>query len=208
MNTRIAAASVCLCLLLTASFSIAQEAPSDLPPPALTLGAQAGDGLFEGFGDILAPVYLTKSGLWFVNPRLTISDEEEEELNVGVGYRHLFPEKSIILGGNIYYDSRWTHYDSQFNQLGLGVECLSEWVDARANYYLPEDDEELAETYTDQQVDSRTSTHWYNPYAEEHAIRQKGVRVTTITTTTLLFERFEQAREGWDAEVGVKLPGL
>ncbi|MBN1269769.1 MAG: inverse autotransporter beta domain-containing protein, partial [Kiritimatiellae bacterium] len=177
-------------------------------PPVVTLGAQGGDGVFEGFGDILAPFYLTENGLWFVNPRLVVTDEDEEELNVGLGYRHLFPDKSLILGANVYYDSRWTQHDNQFNQLGLGVEMLSAWVDARANYYLPEDDEELIDSRTEQEVQSRTSTRWYDPYAQGNQVKQKGVRTTRITTTTYLFERFEQAQEGWDAEVGVKLPGL
>jgi len=39
------------------------EQSGDLPPSEVTLGARAGDGLNEGFGDILAPVFAFKSGI-------------------------------------------------------------------------------------------------------------------------------------------------
>ena len=194
-------------LLATISL-FAAEAPSDLPQVALTLGAQGGEGEFEMLADVLVPVYLTESGMWFVNPRASFTDNDEEEANIGLGYRHLFAERNVIVGGNVFYDSRWTQHDNRFDQLGLGVELLTEWVDARANIYLPEDDEQYVDSYRDQSASRSVSESWGEPYATGQAIKQRGERRTTTKTTTYLFERFEQAREGWDAEVGVKLPGL
>lgn len=199
---------VCICITLCCPAGYAAEEAADWPQVALTLGAQGGEGEFESFADILVPVYLTEKGLWLVNPRASMTDNDEEEANIGLIYRHLFEERNVIVGGNVYYDSRWTMHDNRFDQLGLGLEVLTEWVDARANLYLPDDDEELVDRFTDQTVQTSVKEYWDEPYATGHEIRQNGTRVTTRTTTTFLFERFEQAREGWDAEIGLKLPGI
>jgi len=129
------------------------------------------------------------------------------QYNLGVGYRHLLPN-NVILGANVYYDYRETQLGSEFEQLGLGVEVLSEWVDARANYYLPEDDKELINEFDTETSSSSKSVdeYWLSPYARGHTIFQKKVTEVTRTTTTIKqhFEQYEQAMEGWDAEVGVK----
>lgn len=182
------------------------ETRPEAPDMSWTMGMQAGEGSAEIFGDAIVPVYFTKSGAFLVNVRGSGSDNEEEEANAGLVYRHLFPEKDLIVGGNIFYDSRWTAHDNRFDQMGVGLELLSRWIDARANLYLPENKEVLVDSFTDQTVEQRTSGGWRDPYAESYHIAQDYVRRTETITTTYLFERFEQAREGWDAEVGVKLP--
>ncbi|MFP4446792.1 MAG: inverse autotransporter beta domain-containing protein, partial [Desulfosudaceae bacterium] len=107
---------------------------------ALTVGGRFGEaGYSQGYLDILAPVFRPGNGLVFINPRGTIGDGNRQEVNLGLGYRHLLPDSKMILGGNVYYDSSWSLNDNQFDQLGLGVEMLTQWVDARFNYYLPED---------------------------------------------------------------------
>ena len=40
---------------------------------------------------------------------------------------------------NAFWDSISSARDNDFQQLGLGAEILSEWVDWRFNYYLPDD---------------------------------------------------------------------
>ncbi len=181
----------------------------ELPVPELTLGARAGDGIVEGYGDILAPIFATKSGIVFVNPRMSATDHSAEEYNLGFGYRHLLREKGMILGANIYYDHRETELENRFNQVGFGVEYLSDWIDARANYYLPDDDVESSETEVVTETQSTSSwTSWGDPYAVGNTIYQNGTwyKAVTTTTTKQRFIQYEEALEGWDMEMGVRLP--
>lgn len=199
-----------------------KTAAADLPEGLATLGGRIGDQA-ETFGDLLIPLWAPNGkSLLFLNPRGSATDTGEEEANLGVGFRTLLTLKKydFILGGNIFYDSRWTQYDSQFDQMGLGVEFLSKWVDARANYYLPDTDKQLADTFTREETtvskskSTSSSTRYGDLYPQGNAFYQsarityKETTITRKTTTTFVFERYEAALEGFDAEIGVKIPGL
>lgn len=176
----------------------------------LTLGVLARDSESEGMGDLLIPVWHPGgNGLLFVNPRASFTDDDAEEANLGIGYRQLLPRQKVILGANAFYDYRDTGY-SHYDQWGLGVELLSTWVDARANYYKPDDEQTLvaSETETSTSRSVSTSEGWEDPYAEDHAVMQDYVveRTETTITTTRTFEQYEAALEGYDWEVGVRLP--
>jgi len=184
------------------------EQDRSLPLGAVTLGARAGDDVVEGFGDFILPVARISSGLLFISPRATFSDDEEEEYNLGIGYRYLVPDKKVIVGGNVYYDYRSTEFNNGFDQLGLGVELLTEWVDARANYYKPEDNREVAREYDVETISqSEWNAGWGDPYANNNAVLQDYIGpVRRIETLTQHYIEYEQALEGFDAEIGVKLP--
>jgi hypothetical protein len=181
-------------------------------------GFRVGENSTEGFIDFLIPLYAAGDGFGFVNPVFSLGEGGENEINLGAGWRQLTFDGGMLLGGNVYFDSRLTEYDHRFNQVGFGVEVLSRWIDARANYYLPEE-KELIGTRESTTVDTRTestvtdtSTWWGDPYATDHAILQDrntsiSTRTSTTTTTTRrLFEQYESSMEGFDAEVGVLLP--
>lgn len=232
MRSRPSSLLVHLCALLVVTASGADDAapapaPADeMPDGRFTFGGRAAEDEFEGFADVLVPVWLCRSGLWFVNPRGSSTDNDEEETNLGLGYRHILPQKKVILGANVYYDSRWSAHNNRFDQIGFGLEVLTGWVDARANWYRPEDDEELIdrreETSSSSQSSSSTqrstssSTEWGNPYGRGNTILQDATTRTIVTTTTRttttrttvtqVFEQFEEPLEGWDAEIGVRLP--
>jgi len=174
---------------------------------AMTYGVKGGDDYIEQQLDILIPVYMyNERSLIFVNPRAAHNDDSEKEMNLGAGYRHLFKDKNLILGGNIYYDSRWPDSDAQFDQYGFGLELMSTWIDARANYYIPEDKEVLVESETSvSQVGSSRYTE-YSHWAENDTIYERH-RTTTINT--FMHEQidiYEGTLEGWDAEIGIKIP--
>lgn len=160
----------------------------------------------------------TAKGVGFLNPRVSLEDQGANEFNVGAGWRQPALEDRVLLGGNLYLDSRHSEHGNRFNQLGVGVEVLSRWLDLRANYYLPEDDEELIASHETETVEasvattSRTREDYGDPYAEANQIAQEFTRTTRTTTTTTttttrrLFEQFESAMEGFDAEIGALLP--
>lgn len=191
----------CAAALVAALPHVAQAAV-----PTTYWQLQAGEDEQRGLVDLLVPLHVTENQVWLLNPRYSLDDDSEEELNVGLVYRCLLPDLPVILGANLYYDSRWTRRDSHFSQVGAGVEALSRWLDFRANYYLPEHKEVRVDSFYRQEVVTRTRTIWSDPYARKHQIRQKGWRITESTVTTRLFERFEQAREGYDCELGFRLP--
>ena len=187
-----------------------ETAATAFPPAELTVGFQARDSETEGLGDLLIPVWNPGGqGLLFVNPRASFTDDDAEEANLGLGYRQLLPKQKLIIGGNVYYDYRDTG-EYNYDQWGFGVELLSPWIDARANYYDPDDDKNVVasqtETTTRQSVSSSAS--WRDPYAEDHYILQDYVvtRTVTTTTSTKTYEQFEQALGGYDWEIGLRLP--
>ena len=188
----------------------AQAAENEWPPAELTFGVQASDSETEGLGDLLVPLWNPGGiGLLFANPRAAITDHDEEEDNLGLGYRQLVPGCGVILGANAYYDYRDTdarHYD----QWGVGFEILSAWIDARANYYDADDDAHLVDSRTETTTSQseQYSSGWSAPYADEHSILQdySTTRTLTTVTSTRTFEQFEAAYGGYDWEIGLRLP--
>jgi len=181
-----------------------------LPPAELTVGFQTRDSETEGIGDLLVPVWSPGgTGLLFLNPRTAVVDHDEQEGNLGIGYRQLLTKLNTILGANLYYDYRDTG-SFNYDQWGFGLELLSPWIDARANYYDPDDKRHVvaSETQTTVSQTVRTSSSWRDPYAEDHYVLQDLVttRTLTTTTTTKTFEQYEQALGGYDWEIGLRLP--
>lgn len=180
-----------------------------LPPGQITIGGLFGDKQAEGYADALIPVLMLKSGLLFIEPRGSLNDNEENECNFGVGYRQLFPDKNFIVGANAFYDYRETALDNNFSQVGFGLEFLSKWVDARANYYLPEDDTKVADRYV---VSSSTVTESHAHSGAPTGDGNQIVQTSYVTDSTYdlqvqqHYKMYEQALEGFDCEVGALLP--
>ncbi|MFH0879354.1 MAG: inverse autotransporter beta domain-containing protein, partial [Lentisphaerota bacterium] len=191
------------------AISTADDSAPAWPAAEVTVGGQFRDAEAEGIGDILVPVWSHSSGLFFVNPRASRTDHSEEEYNLGIGYRQLIPQGPFIVGANAYYDYRDTDHSS-YDQWGIGLEFLSRWVDARANYYHPQDKKTTVGSDTEQSVTTSSSTQsgWTDPYATDHEVAQSYIteKTTRTTTTTLFFEQYERAMEGYDGEIGLRLP--
>lgn len=187
----------------------AADGGSSLPPGELTVGVLFGDQQAEVFGDVLVPLYSFDSGLLFLNPRGSLNDDDAQEFNLGVGSRWLLPGREMIVGANIFYDHRYTDLDNEFNQAGAGLEFFSKWVDARANYYKPESGRKASDHYVNTSMTVQENYEkWKKPVAEENAIVQSGVAVSEEweVTTRQHFRRYEEAMEGFDAELGLLLP--
>lgn len=182
---------------------------TQLPPGRINLGVNFGDQQAESFGDLLVPLYATRSGLLFANPRGTWNDADGQESSLGLGYRHLFPDKQFIAGANIFCDRRSTALDNTFNQFGFGLEFLSKWVDARANFHLPGSGEKTGDVYPV----SESTIREYHSYRADPAT--SGTQVTrfgyegtwTYDVRTLHhYQVTERAMEGFDCEIGALLP--
>ncbi len=158
-----------------------------LEPGRLSAGGRFGDDTQEFVVDGLLPLWKPGNSVLFLNLRGSFAEGSEQELNAGLVARHLFDCPEIILGVNAYYDQRWTQDENTFGQVGGGLELLSRWVDARANYYHPQTDEKVV-------------------FAEALTTTETSGRL--VTTTTTQWRRYEEALSGFDAEIGVWLPYL
>lgn len=155
----------------------------------VSLGFRAGDDAQEYYADILLPLVASESKALFLDLRGSSLEDLEQELNAGIVLRHRVSEKNLILGANLFYDTRWTENDNTFDQLGAGIELLSQSVDIRANYYYPLTDRKTISRYSDTQTSNAT----------------RGNRqITTVSAAT--YEIYEEALEGFDAEIGYWLP--
>lgn len=132
------------------------------------------------FLDVLLPAYGTEKGLLFVNPHLRLDDNDGDEENIGIGYRQLLMNDSLILGVNAYYDTMNSQYDERYKQWGVGLEAMSTWVDFRSNYYHPFDDRK-------KQI----------PELDKYSFGSNALLVN---------RGYEEALRGFDAEVGVLVP--
>ncbi|MBN2483151.1 MAG: inverse autotransporter beta domain-containing protein [Candidatus Omnitrophica bacterium] len=88
--------------------------------------------------DYLFPIWYAQdeNSLIFFNPKQTIHTNSSDELNLGVGYRKIFWDK-FIAGLHFFYDRKNSPADVTHEQVGWGLELLSEPIDFRFNYYDP-----------------------------------------------------------------------
>ena len=194
--------------LVFARGAIAQETveENELPAGGLVVGDHGAGSFNEVVGDLLVPVSGDEEQLILVNPRGSLLSGPEEELNLGFAYRRHLTDPGVILGGNIFYDSRWTRHNNHFNQLGVGVEALSRCVDFRFNYYLPEKGHKIIREWEEVTVDVQSRRNRGRPYrASDGSLQQPIITTETTTTTITRFTEFEEGLEGYDAEIGAAL---
>jgi len=152
-------------------------------PAQLRLGGFAGLGGAEpgaeGFANLFVPFWGDSRALAFLDATGRMDDDDAETVSVGVGFRWMH-RTDWILGANAYYDHDWTRFGNDFDRMGLGVEVLGRWVEARANGYLAVGD------------------------GKERVRRRDFVRSANGATVT--YRAYEEALEGLDVEVGVLVP--
>ncbi len=87
-------------------------------------------GLFLTHAPCCMPNFLT-----FVDLRDHTFNSGRVAATAGAGFRYLSPSWGKVIGANVYYDYYNKHHD--FNQVGCGLELLSECYDLRINGYFP-----------------------------------------------------------------------
>lgn len=145
-----------------------------------TVGRQDSASIFG-----LSPYVNIGNGLLFGDSNLTYSNSGELAWSFGGGYRQYLPAWDAVVGVNSYFD-RDQLTGAHFKQWGIGAEILAHAWEARANWYEPFD-----------RTSTLTGTR-INPGSAE------------FEESFLLFERintFAEALQGFDAELGILLPG-
>ncbi len=174
----------------------------------LSFGTRLGEETVEGYIDLIYPLFATPSNTFFFTPRFSLKDEGANEANIGLGYRRKLTDW-LVGGINIYFDSRESEHSNRFNQWGAGLEFFSEYVDVRANYYDADNDKKCIGEYSQRVTETSTQLSYKNKvFATGHEVVFEKVRIerTTTTVTGSFFEQFETGMDGWDAEIGGKLP--
>jgi len=123
-----------------------------MPPSAeadfgsITVGGKFSQDLQSGYLDAIQGLVVTQNQALFLDIRDTLDDSNQNLFSAGLGFRTLIDDPGVIVGGNVFYDNINSSSNNMFNELGLGAEVLSKWVDARFNYYLPEQGRKLIGT--------------------------------------------------------------
>lgn len=172
------------------------------------LSSYVGDSQAEGYIDLLIPLLQNDNGMIFLYPRFGLSSDIDPGYSMGLGVRHYIPAIDAIIGANVFYDRYASPGGNYYNQLGLGLEVLTRWVDARFNYYIPDSSPNVIDSQNVRSRSVATSSAWGQPYATGYNIRQPYTTTTRTTTVNQLFERFEDTMQGFDAEIGVLTPWL
>ncbi len=190
----------------------------------LTLGFT--EKRIEGGANVLTPLYRAADGnsMFFLDGNWSGKGDANENGSAGLGFRHRFTNPEVIFGVNAFFD--YGDYSGRgYRQAGVGMELLSKWVDFRANAYFTSD--------STQPIACRTATFSSSKKKTTSATRSQTIdgaegffngndfviESTTVKTTVTntrrsskqvrrLYQRFEGAMPGFDAELGGLLPYL
>lgn len=129
------------------------------------------------------PYVMMDEHMLFTDIRLFTSNDLDPGGNFGLGYRYLMNDWDRVFGASLWYDADRTT-GTLFNQTGLSLETYGQYVDGRANFYLPVGD-------TQQNISS-------------------AIGNARFSGNQILFDRFlriGQAMAGGDVEAGFLFPG-
>ncbi|RYD61304.1 MAG: hypothetical protein EOP84_35885, partial [Verrucomicrobiaceae bacterium] len=165
----------------------------DDPAGLITAGVQFSEHLTGVYVDSITGLWTTpeRDAFLFLDSLYQYEDNGQFVSSTGLAFRKLLSEAGVIVGANVFWDSISSARDNDYDQLGLGVEVLSRWVDFRFNYYLPEDD---------QYVVARSSRTQSSEFRSGGSVVER--------TRTRGFKRYEAALEGFNSELGFLVPGL
>jgi hypothetical protein len=128
--------------------------------------------------DLLFPLWGDNKRLLFFNPHFRLGSHESNEQNAGIGYRGLYFDDRLILGANLFVDTMNSQESNRYNQAGMGLEILSQWVDLRANYYYP-------------------FSRRVNTISDSYSFSGTGL---------FHYQHIEEAPRGFDGEIGLLVP--
>lgn len=163
---------------------------------SITLGGHVSESLTDGFADIRVPIWRPGEHSFFINPRVMATDDSLERYSLGGGWRWMMPGPQVIVGANAYWDHLESPRGFEYEQLGLGAEVLTRWVDARFNYYLPEEGVNSLGGYSTEELGS------------SEPVRDGDYLVHETRYRDAWWLHREAALQGYYGEVGFLVPGL
>ena len=131
----------CVILIWALSFPAgacrAANEPREVPEwlERINLGLDAGTGQKPTvYFETVQPLYqdLDKQDTFFIQPRYSLL-ENDSAYNLGLGYRKLLNDNSILLGANSFFDYE---DDNKHYRIGFGTESFINQLEMRTNYYI------------------------------------------------------------------------
>ena len=144
-------------------------------------------GIVDGYTNLNAFIPLSfdsDRSLWWINPRVNISDAGNGSSSIGVGHRVYIPEDDRVYGASFWWDND-TNYGETFNQLGGSFESIGRYTDLRMNFSIP-----VGETSSSSFVSNSGTSFVGNTISLQRLFRE------------------EEAFSTYDAEVAIPFPGL
>lgn len=144
-------------------------------------------GIVDGFTNLNAFIPLSfdsDRSLWWINPRVNISDAGNGSSSIGVGHRVYVPEDDRVYGASFWWDND-TNYGETFNQLGGSFESIGRYTDLRMNFSIP-----VGETSSATFISNAGTSFVGNSLSVQRLFRE------------------EEAFSTYDAEVAIPFPGL
>ncbi len=142
--------------------------------------------------DFLVPLYQDEKNILFFNPKFTPDNLDGFEANFGLGYRRLLFADRVIVGGNVFYDNRLTGWGTRWEQVGVGAEAMAEF-NKYAALHRP-----LQLLYP---AHRRPGHGRGGGGGAGYFFREQGIWTSGGAGTLV-----EEAPEGFDGEVGYRLP--
>lgn len=169
-----------------------------------------------------------EGSIFFLEPYGTWAEEGEWGGSLGLGFRHLFSHQSVsearngqnagfltegvFVGANLFVDYAESPFGNDFWQTGVGFEVGTRYLEFRSNYYRPYESAQTVRTRTvsNSHRSSSTSSKSFTspPSGGSQTTTRLNTTTTRTTTQSTTFELFEEALEGWDAEVSLLVPGI
>lgn len=154
--------------------------------PRAEVNVRAGQERSTLLTEFWVPIVQNEDDVLYGDLRYLGDDQQNQEGNIGIGYRSLEPDLDAVVGAHAWIDRRETDRGSTFYQTTLGVEWLGDIVDARVNGYIPLSDEEEYATGS----------------ASDPYLAGTGIFVNQIGTL------IEEPQSGVDGEIGLRVPLL
>lgn len=164
----------------------AEPAPAaSKAPGSISAGGFEGGGQALGLIDGMIRLHVEQDRMLLLNPRYTMSDDDDMTAGLRLVQRRVYPSKSfhtLYLSGEV----RETPGDNTFLTFASGYEHRAADYTARVRGYVSPDDADLVET---RETTTKTT-------------RADGSTATTRDT----FERYEIPLSGAEAELGLRAP--
>jgi hypothetical protein len=157
------------------------EVPGWLQRTEIDLGRDSFGRERGGSVSTVQPIYMNDVGAVFAQGRANLQHRFGESLwrttlNLGVGYRQLFNNDTMMLGGNLFYD---VEMPRGHHRIGFGADLRASFAELNANYYLPRSKVVFLDTSTTS-ITERAREGWdleaglnlpYMPWAKVYAKR-------------------------------------
>lgn len=148
--------------------------------------------------NLMLPAYQKQEDLFLFDIKLKQDNQKSFESNLGLVYRHNFLDK-VVFGLYGYFDRRKTQRNLVANQLTIGLELLSPYLDGRFNIYIPENKKKVLALENKKFVRVKNHTSVY--VTQEGAILERPLKGYDVEIGTPLFTLLPKLDERFGTKI-------